>query len=423
MENHKKYHCLVFLKLMMKSKKSKSFSYSNAWTLKIFFLLCVILYISGVIQYHIDYSEMDTIQLICNLDNSNDEIIKKILIELKTRSNLKYLVPVLQKGDIRFRINVLRSLVRYSNYNLDLNDRSIIDLFIELLNDNHPTIKILALKILDQYRSGNTTQAIIPCLNDKNMEVCLIATRILAKREDPSLLNYFLPNLKHKKIKIRMETIRALSKPVFRKVLTKKMVSLIKDKDWRIRYQAVLGMGRIGDKTFIPFLIDLIKDQDSLVASTAVYSLGEIGHESAVPALVKAVYINTLSIQRNALNALSKIGTSGFDFYIKVALDKNLNQELRTIALYEIGSIRDKGVVPFLIKLLQDEDSNIRRSTLLALMKIKDPRALEPIRKISENDRNSDVRRIAEDAIKILESIDRSNKQNVHNFLVITFYL
>jgi len=474
MEVHQWYWCLAFLRFSMEKKKLISFLDSIVLILKILIIIIISFYISGVVQYHIEFPLRSTGQLINDLDNYDQVKINKVLDELENRANSiiepliktyknkiiynsnirknvlyllsrtkspkitpilisalndndeeinimaylclklnldsfkKFFIPILKQENLQVRIKILSSLIRFHDIN-SFKDKRAIDFFINLSKENHPIIKILTIKILDQFNTENATQAIIDCLHNQNPNVCLIATRTLRNKENPKLIDHLLPNLKHNDLRIRIETIRVLSKPIFSKALKKEIPSLIKDKDWQIRYHSVMALGIMGDKALIPILIGLIEDQDELIASTAAYSLGEIGHKSAIPTLVKALGIQKPTIQRNALIALSKIGIPGLESLLTFASNKNHKASLRTIALQEVAFIKSRHAVLPLIKLLRDNNSNIRKYTLFALEKINDQRALEPIRKIAENDIDNEIRKYARQAIKIIESQKNEN--------------
>jgi HEAT repeat protein len=78
--------------------------------------------------------------------------------------------------------------------------------------------------------------------------------------------------------------------------------------DKRIRNEAAMALGKIGDKKAIKHLIKAISNQDPTFRSAAEEALGLIGDEEAVPPLIKALENDDISVRRHAAGALAKIG-------------------------------------------------------------------------------------------------------------------
>jgi hypothetical protein len=64
--------------------------------------------------------------------------------------------------------------------------------------------------------------------------------------------------------------------------------ALLHDSSWRVRLQAVVVLGKLGDRRAVPSLIQALSDSNETVRGLAAQVLGDLGGEDAVPALERA---------------------------------------------------------------------------------------------------------------------------------------
>ena len=77
---------------------------------------------------------------------------------------------------------------------------------------------------------------------------------------------------------------------------------------------------------------------------------------------------------------------------------------VRAAAITAIGTIKDRDAVIPLINCLHDKEISIRIGAAEVLGKLGDKRALEPLKKIRNNDLYSEVREAAETALKKIQA-------------------
>jgi HEAT repeat protein len=148
----------------------------------------------------------------------------------------------------------------------------------------------------------------------------------------------------------------------------------------------------IKDKRSVELLISALKDDDRFVRSRAAYILGETGDKRAIEPL-----INTLAEKNNYADvkkALEKIepkwveteaakNTAPTFIVLLNSVDKNIRKE----SAMALGKIEDGRAVDPLINALKDVDADVREQAAVALGKIKDNRAVEPlIEALSDNE-------------------------------------
>ncbi|MEW6557141.1 MAG: HEAT repeat domain-containing protein [Elusimicrobiota bacterium] len=148
----------------------------------------------------------------------------------------------------------------------------------------------------------------------------------------------------------------------------KYLIAKLNDPDPEVRGQIAIALGKMKSNRAIKPLIDLLKDTESEPAMSAVRALCTIGDNSAIPYLIEA------------------IGTIPF-VWVELS-DSNFNREQLT---------------DYLLAGLKNKNPYIHAGCALALGELKDPRAIEPLKKLLKN-KNKDIR---ENAKQTLENIQK----------------
>jgi len=156
-------------------------------------------------------------------------------------------------------------------------------------------------------------------------------------------------------------------------------------------------------KDEIDIQIDLLNDPDWVVRREAVITLGEMGDERCVEPLARGLRDGDWQVREVAIEAMGQVGSPAVDTLLKLLLD----WDVRKYAILALGKIRDERVldplmqqlrndefkddainalvelgepsVPKLIAALKDKDENVRKSAVLALGRIKNSAALDPL--------------------------------------------
>ncbi len=166
-----------------------------------------------------------------------------------------------------------------------------------------------------------------------------------------------------------------LFKPNIRKLaLTKDVQGLInalKNKNKSIRDEAIKSLGDIGESA-INELIKSLKEKNKKLSNVAAYTLGEFAYRGEkintkiVPALVESLKDSV--IRENSAIALGKYGTiaeSAVPYLIKML--KNEDKNVQIAAAEALGEIGDPSAIPALKSALKDEDEDVRIAALEAL--------------------------------------------------------
>ena len=106
-------------------------------------------------------------------------------------------------------------------------------------------------------------------------------------------------------------------------------------KNWRVRRDAAVALGQIGDASAVAPLMSALKSPAVDVRKSAAEALGQIGDRGAAEPLIAALKDASWSVRRAAADAL--------------------------------GQIRDPSAIEGLRAALEDHDSNVRRAATDAL--------------------------------------------------------
>lgn len=87
---------------------------------------------------------------------------------------------------------------------------------------------------------------------------------------------------------------------------------LRKDSSYKVRVQAALVLGRLGDRNAVPALVEALVDSNNMVRAVAAQALGKLGAPEAGPAVQKALDKEKDPFARSQMqNALGVLGKSG----------------------------------------------------------------------------------------------------------------
>ena len=162
------------------------------------------------------------------------------------------------------------------------------------------------------------------------------------------------------------------------------LIGALKHKDAKVRFEAGLALGRIGDARAIKLIIQGLKDGNSEFIVGAGHALNEIG-EPAFEPLIDALKDEDVNVRRGATAALGSMG------------DFRMNKQ-------GLGVERASVVEP-LINALKDEDAGVRGYVANALGHKGDARAVEPLTQALK-DEDKAVQIAAKVALELIEKFN-----------------
>ncbi len=192
------------------------------------------------------------------------------------------------------------------------------------------------------------------------------------------------------------------------------MKKALKDKNFRMRTHAILGMAKTGDLSIVPLIIKALQEDDHVaVRNTAVYSLGLLKAKDAVPVLIKilplkegdkgykrikqsnivealgaigdpaaasalydALYTRSWSMQNKVQDAI--IAVNGIYAAKKIIKEKDRIKEfgLQKSAAVILGDIQVEGAEQYVLDIARSTDGSELNAAITALGKMKSEKAL-----------------------------------------------
>jgi HEAT repeat protein len=153
------------------------------------------------------------------------------------------------------------------------------------------------------------------------------------------------------------------------------LITALKDSNKEVRKMAVELLGQAGSTRAVEPLIEVLKDDDKQMRRQAIWSLGLIGDARAVEPIIAALKDSDKSVREAAADT----------FW-------HWNEEVRAVEP--------------LINALKDDDMEVRRSAALALGRVKDRRAAQPLATLIRESTDKRVRGAAVEALTSIGDID-----------------
>lgn len=158
------------------------------------------------------------------------------------------------------------------------------------------------------------------------------------------------------------------------------LIDLLKEEDADVKCVAMELLGKLKEKRATKKIIRNLKDKSDKVKITAATVLGEIGDERAIDALLEDSELMVLEfgqcpVAKMGAAALPKLADLAGRKSILGLLPKQDKKSRRSRkAATCIGQIRDEKAVPTLMKLLKEDDEEVKLGAIeaLASMKVKE---------------------------------------------------
>jgi HEAT repeat protein len=149
-------------------------------------------------------------------------------------------------------------------------------------------------------------------------------------------------------------------------------IDLLKDPDWTARREAVVTLGEMADERCVEPLVNALRDGDWQVREAVIEALGQVG-SPAVERLIKM--LRDWDLRKSVIRALGKIKDERVLDPLMQLLHNDEFKHDATEALIELGAPS----VERLIGALTHKDEGVRQQAIVALGRIKDDTAIDPL--------------------------------------------
>lgn len=242
----------------------------------------------------------------------------------------------------------------------------------------------------------------------------LEAMKELVERADRRAVGPVLRALQHERdLEIRKQGVFALA-AMKDEIAVPTLIEIAQKDHVEVRRLAVGALATLDDSRAVAPLVSLTRDPDWSVRRFSVRALAFLGRPGAADAILPAVGDMVPDVRAEALRALARLAPPGaadaFAKRLSVEVDPTLREQLAA-GLGDLGRPGEQKHVEPLVALLEDPEPRIRATAAGALSKIGTKRnekaierMLERERKRKQAERDAEVLRIGEDALRMVRA-------------------
>ena len=231
-------------------------------------------------------------------------------------------------------------------------------------------------------RAGNTeaTPLLLKFLNTINPDAGKHACAALAKLHDPRAIGPLLDVVQSPGFGLQPDAATALGAFQDPRIVSA-LISSLKSDNYSLRGSAATALAHFHDPRVAPALIHSLSDENADVRLKVAEALGNLGDRAAIEPLGRVAKTNY-----EAVRALGKLNfPESVPLLVSVMQDKQV--PFRAEAISSLTKLSDPRIVPALIQMMEQElasdaSSQTAVQCVYALGLIKDPRAVEPLRKL-----------------------------------------
>ena len=187
-------------------------------------------------------------------------------------------------------------------------------------------------------------------------------------------IDQLIDALQHEKWYVRRKISEILGELKDKRVVSSLIEALKEEKNSYVRETCVESLGKIGEKTTIPFLISLLTDKDPQVRIEASLALGKMKAVRAVKSLCNNLSAKNAGVRWAAVRAIGAIKNAKAAVIPLISLideEKEKESNIRDWAAWALGEIGDtRAIKPLVIALKKDKSPDVRQEAELALEEI-----------------------------------------------------
>lgn len=174
------------------------------------------------------------------------------------------------------------------------------------------------------------------------------------------------------------------------------MINALNGRPWKTRRQASDTLIKLGKPAVLPLMAAIRQNTFTVFTlPEAIRALGGIGDEQAVDLLIEELENRNVHAAQEAIEGLGHIGSPRA---IQPLIDvlRHDWDDRETITTWQKAATALAAIgepsLPALLTALLDEDDNVRQGVVEALVMLRDPRAVDPLIKVLQDDEDWYVR-------------------------------
>ncbi|MGB3405467.1 MAG: HEAT repeat domain-containing protein [Microcoleaceae cyanobacterium] len=261
---------------------------------------------------------------------------------------------------------------------------------------------------LDTFDSNDSQvlQRLVECLGDPRGMTRLSCAQILGKIGEPATPILIEALAHHDNVVVRRAAAKTITLIADKRAIPQLLHSFLNDADTVVQSSSVGALARMGEAAVVP-LLDILESPETPESGKghAAWALTFIGLP-AKPYLYRAMSNDSAAVRSAVVGAIAKIAETEpsqelFDILVNSLSDSD--SDVRCEAAAVLANLRYPGAIANLIELLHHSDSESRRSAALALMKMGDPAAVDPLQTALAKESEPSVESIINLAISQLQ--------------------
>lgn len=245
-------------------------------------------------------------------------------------------------------------------------DKNSISQFIEDFYSSEEETRKQAVNKLGAQGSGQALDYVFLAMDDTSWRVRNAAIKWVAKLKDSKATEMLVATLGDSNARLRTAAMQALTETgTF--ATEPLLVALKSNEDSNLRSLAIQILGDIKDKKSTETLTEILRDDpDPNNRAAAAEALGKIRDPKVIDDLLELLD-EDVWLQAQTIVALGELRDPSTLSHLFPLLDDDITRDLATEA---IGTIGDPRAIPFLLAILKDPHSKIRKNVVESLAKI-----------------------------------------------------
>ncbi len=267
----------------------------------------------------------------------------------------------------------------------------------------HQETAVSAARVLVKLDNIEAARALVDALCSRDEFVVTAVTRSLIGARNTTLLDTLVRALQQGNVRARQAAADALGWMADRRSV-EVLVAALGDEDSKVRANAVVALGRLNDRRAVTPLLALIAGSDPVMKYAAAGILGRLGDRRATAPLVGLLDDADILIRAAGAEALGSLGDPRAANPLARALEREWEDRTRMAMMIALVRLKDSRALEPLLQVLDRKRGTLEQRPKAAelLGELGDPRAIWPLA-MALVDKEPQVRRAAAVALEQLD--------------------
>ena len=331
---------------------------------------------SDILSSHKSRITANTVEtLLSYMNRTNRTIVLKLVEQIAHAGTVSVLLPWAHHEDWVIRQSIAKILCQFPTPEGEA-------ALIELLNDDHKSIRQAALEGLAKSCATSNIGSICNLIRDNDLAVQNKAIETIIRINAPGTVPHLIEFLQDESEHVRRGAVEVMNALATSESI-KELLGALRDKDWWVRVRAADALGKIGGRVVVESVLSLVKDDDPFVRRTAIEVLNTTNDERSFNVLISALDDEDWWVRERAVDALAELG----DRRAVPALLPLLRRDIDTsrIVIKALGKIGDPDALPLVMEMLYVNDAGVVKEALQAVTTLtQQPQAAQVQKAVEE---------------------------------------